>query len=453
MLKKCIKQALKIQESDGNASHDALSKYEEGINAWREDVDDDYDFLYANYQAMWINSQLRNPEKGLHYAKKCMELIDPILRAGAIFHFTDRGNFYEEVIRYATNSIAWYAYINADNTRELEDALETISLGCKYADNPDYFYAFDTKVRLLLKLDRKEEAFRIVLNCLQEAPGFSDFDDIKNTKEYVGWKRQLTSAESNYSEEEIAFLQKAARITAKLQEQIAAAKEDITQGETFPIEKEIILIKEAKEKYAIAGGYYESNDCLLHYKGDLHIKGDLDNEWFEKQRQDVRWENDLYGMLVEGSLIVDGDVNVDMPVLTVTQDIICDYLYSGDGHTLISGNAKVKYGIYGHYNDGCLTVSGKLITPYIVADDHDMPRKSAEGEYIYIEGGDYAEMDSVAIGKSADSGLGWGWDYFADSSRLFSYAVFMEDEGNMVFSVSDFFHLVKSGKNPFNVIK
>lgn len=40
----------------------------------------------------------------------------------------------------------------------------------------------------------------------------------------------------------------------------------------------------------------------------------------------------------------------------------------------------MKYGIYGHYDDGSLTISGKLINPYILADDHDILRKSAEGD-------------------------------------------------------------------------
>lgn len=193
MLKNYIKQALTIQQEEGDASNNALDKYLAGIAAYNVSKDEEYDFLYANYQALWICANLGESKKALSYAKKCMELMSDTIRAGAIFHYTDTGRFYEEVIRYATNTIAWDLYKHSDSIDELERALKTISHGCNYIDSPDYFYAFDTKVRILLKLGRKEEAYRIVFTCLQQRPDFSDFSDIKEQKEYQDWKKNFAT--------------------------------------------------------------------------------------------------------------------------------------------------------------------------------------------------------------------------------------------------------------------
>lgn len=453
MLKNYIKQALAIQQKEGDASNEALRKYLAGIATYNVCKDEEYDFLYANYQALWIYSNFGESEKALSQAKKCMELMADTISAGVIFHYTDTGKFYEEVIRYATNNIAWYSFEHSDSTDELERALETISLGCNYIDSPDYFYAFDTKVRILLKLGRKEEAFKIVFTCLQQLPNFSDFSDIKKQKEYQDWKNNFDTGTMQFSEQETAFLQKAEKITAHFKKLTVEGKLNITPVEESIPEKKIVLIKDIKGKYSFPDGYYEDEDCLLLYKGNVHIKENLDEEWCERQFEGLTWENDLYGILIDGNLVVEGDITIDLPVLSVTQDLTCDYLYSGDGHTLIQGNANIKYGIYGERNDGSLEIKGQLTTAYILAYDHHMPRKSDSGEFIHIEGGDYCDLEDLHIGESYGSGWGWNWNYFDDATRLLNKSVLMDDDGNIVFSVYNFFDIVKRGENPFHEIK
>lgn len=453
MLKNYIKEALAIQQEEGDVSDEALKKYLAGIHSYKLSQDQEYDFLYANYQAMWIYSNLGESEKALSLAKQCMALMADTISAGAIFHYTDMGRFYEEVIRYATNNIAWYAYEHSDSTDELERALETISLGCNYIDSPDYFYAFDTKVRILLKLGRKEEAFKIVFSCLQQLPDFSDFSDIKKQKEYQDWKNNFDTGTIEYSEQEMVFLQKAARITTHFKS--LTSKEPLKsplKEDSIP-EKQIVLIKEARGKYAFTENFYDDDDCFLLYKGNLHIKQNLDEEWYEKQLEDITWKNDLFGILIDGNLTVEGDIALDRCILSVVNDVTCDCLYSGDGHTLIQRDAYIKYGIYGAYNDGSLEVKGILTTPYLLAYDHCMPRKSDVGESIYIEVGDLSETKNIRIGESYGSGWGWNWNYFDDAARLLTNAVFIENDGDTVFSVGKFFDIVKRGENPFRQIK
>ena len=72
MLKNYIKEALAIQQEEGDASDEALKKYLAGINSYNLNQDQEYDFLYANYQAMWIYSNLGESGKALPLAKQCM---------------------------------------------------------------------------------------------------------------------------------------------------------------------------------------------------------------------------------------------------------------------------------------------------------------------------------------------------------------------------------------------
>ncbi|MEQ4934546.1 hypothetical protein ABN147_23990 [Klebsiella oxytoca] len=82
-----------------------------------------------------------------------------------------------------------------------------------------------------------------------------------------------------------------------------------------------------------------------------------------------------------------------------------------------------------------------------------MPRKSDVGESIYIEVGDLSETKNIRIGESYGSGWGWNWNYFDDAARLLTNAVFIENDGDTVFSVGKFFDIVKRGENPFRQIK
>jgi len=51
----------------------------------------------------------------------------------------------------------------------------------------DEFYIWDTKVRILLKLGRVDEAYAIVQRVLKKDSSFADFQDIKNSAPYKAW--------------------------------------------------------------------------------------------------------------------------------------------------------------------------------------------------------------------------------------------------------------------------
>lgn len=109
--------------------------------------------------------------------------------------FTPEGQFKIEAYITASNGLAWFMYEDAQktpsNTQLLKDALAVIEDATPLVSDPQHFYARDTEVRLLIALGRHEDAFKVVKETLDEAPGFADFSDFRANKRYLEWvKRQ-----------------------------------------------------------------------------------------------------------------------------------------------------------------------------------------------------------------------------------------------------------------------
>lgn len=199
--------------------------------------------------------------------------------------------------------------------------------------------------------------------------------------------------------------------------------------------------------------YLGDDDKLVLLKGDVLVKGNVNNEWHGNLLKDMRWEGKNYGTVIDGNLTVDGDIVDDnYLVMGVTGSVRCHYLFSKNGRIIINGNLFVTYGIYGEYNDGMLKLGSglgagsKLDAPYIFSKDHDMPRKSDVGESIYLEAGNGSERDELAIGQEEGSGWGWNWNYFENGGLMLKDSAF---NANDELSVGKFFELVKGGENPF----
>jgi tetratricopeptide (TPR) repeat protein len=173
----------------------ALEYYDKGLNLISLGyVKSDYNLLYIHYSKLWIYSNLayhKQLEDSLPYKKLCFKeaklCLSLVPENFSIWHFTEEGQFHDEVIRYSINAIAWYVYETSNNKNSLENALELIDRACTFATNPSTYYIFDTKVRILIKLDRSSEAFQIVKKILKKVPNFSDFQDFKKNQAYLNW--------------------------------------------------------------------------------------------------------------------------------------------------------------------------------------------------------------------------------------------------------------------------
>lgn len=64
------------------------------------------------------------------------------------------------------------------------------SLSGRYIESIEHYFVLDAQVRLLLKLDRNEEAYTIVARVLSEDPDFKDFRDVRESPGYLQWISQ-----------------------------------------------------------------------------------------------------------------------------------------------------------------------------------------------------------------------------------------------------------------------
>lgn len=184
---------------------------------------------------------------------------------------------------------------------------------------------------------------------------------------------------------------------------------------------------------------------LVHL-GDLVVHGDLTGKWLAKVARGLGCKKPVHDLIVVGNLKVLGDLFDDVGLgLSVSGDVACNFLDSGRGHKEVLGNLTSIFGILGRGNDGVLKVGGVVDAPYIVVDDQQMPR-TAQCEYIYIEGAEGFDAESVGIGRCTGAKHGWGWHYYEDPASYLKPEVLSEDDG---FDPYGFFDLVKSGLNPF----
>jgi tetratricopeptide (TPR) repeat protein len=98
--------------------------------------------------------------------------------------------FPRETLRFAYNALASWQMERAKSKRDLETALghidHCLSLTSPLDDKNAMLRYLDTKVRILLRIGRKEEAFEIVAH----APKYPDFSDIVRGTEYEAWTRR-----------------------------------------------------------------------------------------------------------------------------------------------------------------------------------------------------------------------------------------------------------------------
>lgn len=175
----------------------ALAAYDEAIAEVRSGrVDSAYNLLYAHYGKMWIHGKLgyddsvdeqarvAHRRSGVIEAEACLELVPPVW---LIWHYTDEGEFEREVVRYATNFIAWE--LMADPAGDTARALSLIEQGVACVNGPEHLYVRDTHARVLLALGREAEAWVVVEQALAVDPDFADIADLARDERYQAWLR------------------------------------------------------------------------------------------------------------------------------------------------------------------------------------------------------------------------------------------------------------------------
>ncbi len=196
---KTVKKASKALEKSKYAA--ACKSFEQAIEMMSPGRRfSDYDQLFAHYgmlhalgyivqeadesDALEAAERARLMAKCMLHARKCLELTpDPNL----VWHFTDEGEFHKEVIRTASNALAWYLYENQTGAHDLEEALSLIEKAISCITEPHQAFLYDTKVRILLALNRQDDAYPIVNRILANDPDFYEFQDLKTDENYQTW--------------------------------------------------------------------------------------------------------------------------------------------------------------------------------------------------------------------------------------------------------------------------
>jgi len=139
--------------------------------------------------------------------------------------------------------------------------------------------------------------------------------------------------------------------------------------------------------------------------------------------------------------------------LSVSGNVQADYLHSADGHLEILGDLDSALGISGAGNQGTLHIAGKIRAPYLLSQEHAMPREADNHDYIHIESGDIgyhpAKFDGsqkIPLDDSISGGNnGWFWYYYKHSAKMLR----PENYERGKFSPAQFLALVRNGENPF----
>jgi len=154
---------------------------------------DTYDYLWTQYGLMKSSMESGGNTFGpgtladyLHLARNVLKFLESTGSTGE-WLFTELGAFKMEVCREAANGLGWNMM---EEGKKLEEALDYVNeaVSCMRGEEDNYIY--DTKVRILLKMNKRNEAYKIVKSILNEDPHFGDFQDIKNDANYKKWLRK-----------------------------------------------------------------------------------------------------------------------------------------------------------------------------------------------------------------------------------------------------------------------
>ncbi|SEW34635.1 SMI1-KNR4 cell-wall [Chitinophaga sp. YR573] len=174
----------------------ALELYDEVIEYFSTGkVIDDHFLLNANFLKMWAYSYLLGNCRQEFTAAEISALQQAIIKQSEYTltlvpdnsnHFSDKAS-----IRVICNTLAWYMAESTQQKEVLEKALGIIQQGIDHIETELHYFLYDTQVRILLKLERTEEAYQIIHNILGLLPDFADFQEFKSDEGYNAWLGKL----------------------------------------------------------------------------------------------------------------------------------------------------------------------------------------------------------------------------------------------------------------------
>ena len=161
-------------------------EYEKAYQLAKNILKDDAKNLSALNCLMNVSYELKKPKEAVEASSKVISFIDQ----STLFPYVEEHSYYRQLLREAYNLRAWIAY---ETDKELPKALEDVNMALSISSpidkDPNMNAYVDTKVRILLKLNRAKEAYAIAEKTLRKDPDIRDLQDIKTSEAY---KKYLT---------------------------------------------------------------------------------------------------------------------------------------------------------------------------------------------------------------------------------------------------------------------
>lgn len=179
----------------------AIKKYNDALEYFNTGkVKDKYLFLYLHYVKTNAYSNLASDEDYEDMSEEdkkkarvtCIEtgLKGLSLIPADILPDTSMGEFYKEAIRIMGNAVAWEMHETYGDAAKMEEALVLINRAAAWVKDTSEYFIYDTKIRILLRLGRKEEAWQLVKKTLEENKSYTALKDIEDSKEYKQWLKK-----------------------------------------------------------------------------------------------------------------------------------------------------------------------------------------------------------------------------------------------------------------------
>ncbi|MDJ1505626.1 hypothetical protein [Xanthocytophaga agilis] len=229
-----------------------------------------------------VEDEQRYLEPALAQAEKCINML--LSLESHIW-----AEWQKNMLSQQANTIGWLSYLYIKDQNRLEHALTVLDKGYVFAgfhhldwDNRKYIH--DTKVRLLLKLNREDEAYAIVYQMLTAHPEHTDFDDLKDTEPYLQWikkKKQQEKAAIKKAKEDKKAFEKLVK-----DEQTKVVNQFLNPAHPLVVQHADVLnlIKQRMVAVRLRKQYYESGWEKMRNQVDSAPETDyMLKPWSEKQ--------------------------------------------------------------------------------------------------------------------------------------------------------------------------
>jgi tetratricopeptide (TPR) repeat protein len=159
-------------------------EYEKANQLAKKILQDDAKNLSALNCFMNTSYELKKPKEAIEASTKIISSIDQ----SSLFPYLEEHSYYRQLLREAYNLRAWIAYeANNDLNKALEDVNKALSISSPIDKDPNMNAYVDTKVRILLKLNRTKEAYATAEKALRKDPDIRDLQDIKTSEAYKNY--------------------------------------------------------------------------------------------------------------------------------------------------------------------------------------------------------------------------------------------------------------------------